>query len=266
MPDDNTLIQIADAIRDNEEAKILLGLRDSGIKNFPCCTNKAGIFANCKNLYCLVLPDTFEADLSYKDFENCSSLSFILIDKNNKKYSSLNMAMYTDNGKTFYMCPPGKKDLTISANTSKILSSAFTGCDKLSEIVYEGSLKEWFAISKEDKWDDELTLHAIHCSDADIILKNEEKAEEAVKADTSAYEILEEFKDWLIESDGMNQNSAKDYKSHINSIIRLTDSEKEKGWFEKNILLSETNRKNSLKECVSLLEKKKCPFKLENRT
>ena len=54
----------------------------------------------------------------------------------------------------------------------------------------------------------------------------------------------------------MGLNSARDYKSHINSIIRLTDSEKEKGWFEKNILLSEPNRKKSLEECMSLLEKK----------
>ena len=35
-------------------------------------------------------------------------------------------------------------------------------------------------------------------------------------------------KEWLIESDDMGLNSARDYKSHINSIIKLTDSEKKR--------------------------------------
>lgn len=262
LPDDNVLVQIADAIRGNDDARIILGLMDLGIKNFPGPVNNTGIFANCGNLYGLFLPDTFEADLSYKDFENCLFLKLILTDKNNKKYSSAYTALYTDNGKTFYICPPGKKILKLSENTTKILKSAFTGCDKLSEIVYEGTLAQWIAINKEDKWDDELTLHAIRCLDADIIFKNEEKDEKAVEADSSENKsnedtniILEQFKDWLIESDDMGENSARDYKSHINSIIRLTDSKREKEWFKKNILLSETTRKKALDECMSLLER-----------
>lgn len=262
--DDNKLIQIADAIRANDEAKIILILSVTGIKKLPDFdVNKGGVFANCTNLYGIALPDSFDADLSILDFDNCSFLQHILVGKNNSIYSSYKSVLYSDNGKTLYMCPQGKKSIEIPETVTKILEYAFAGCYKLSEITYSGTIAQWFSISKEENWDEWLTLHAIHCSDADIIFKNEEKDEKAVEVDSSANEnyedtnvILEEFKDWLIESDDMGLNSARDYKSHINSIIRLTDSEKEKGWFEKNILLSEPNRKKSLEECMSLLEKK----------
>lgn len=262
--DDNKLIQIADAIRANDEAKIILILSVTGIKKLPDFdVNKGGVFANCTNLYGIALPDSYDADLSILDFDNCSFLQHILVGKNNSIYSSYKSVLYSDNGKTLYMCPQGKKSIEIPETVTKILEYAFAGCYKLSEITYSGTIAQWFSISKEENWDEWLTLHAIHCSDADIIFKNEEKDEKAVEVDSSANEnyedtnvILEEFKDWLIESDDMGLNSARDYKSHINSIIRLTDSEKEKGWFEKNILLSEPNRKKSLEECMSLLEKK----------
>ena len=255
--DDNKLIQIADAIRANDEAKIILSLSVTGIKKLPDWTvNKAGVFANCKGLYGIALPDSFNADLSIMDFDNCSFLQHILVGKNNTIYSSYKSVLYSDNGKTLYMCPQGKKSIEIPEIVTKILEFAFAGCDRLSEITYLGTIAQWFSINKEENWDEWLTLHVIHCSDADIIFKNEQKNEKTVEADSSANEILEEFKEWLIESDDMGLDSARDYKSHINSIIRLTDSEKEKGWFEKNILLSETSRKNSLEECMSLLEKK----------
>ena len=262
--DDDKLTRIADAIRAKDEAKIILSLSVTGIKKLPDFdVNKGGVFANCTNLYGIALPDSFNADLSILDFDNCSFLQHILVGKNNSIYSSYKTALYSDNGKTLYMCPQGKKSIEIPETVTKILEYAFAGCYKLSEITYSGTIAQWFSISKEENWDEWLTLHAIHCSDADIIFKNVEKDEKAVEVDSSANEnyedtnvILEEFKDWLIESDDMGLNSARDYKSHINSIIRLTDSEKEKGWFEKNILLSEPNRKKSLEECMSLLEKK----------
>lgn len=262
--DDDKLTRIADAIRVKDEAKIILSLSVTGVKKLPDSdVNKGGVFANCTNLYGIALPDSFNADLSIMDFDNCSFLQHILVGKNNTIYSSYKSVLYSDNGKTLYMCPQGKKSIEIPETVTKILEYAFAGCYKLSEITYSGTIAQWFSISKEENWDEWLTLHAIHCSDADIIFKNEEKDEKAVEVDSSANEnyedtnvILEEFKDYLIESDDMGLNSARDYKSHINSIIRLTDSEKEKGWFEKNILLSEPNRKKSLEECMSLLEKK----------
>lgn len=175
-PDENTLIKIVDAIRAENNARIVLNLTKTDIKKLPDFTgNEGGIFRNCKNFGGLCLPKCFEADLSIMDFDNCPNL--MILTANNKKYVSFDCVLYSDGGKTLYMCPQGKKNIEIPGTVTKILEYAFAGCKNLSEITYLGTTAQWFSINKEENWDEWITPNVIHCSDADIVFKNKQKDE-----------------------------------------------------------------------------------------
>lgn len=80
-PDGNTLTKIVDAIRTENNARIMLNLVHTDIKELPDCTgNEGGLFKNCKYFGGLELPKCFEADLSIMDFENCPNLMMHLLD------------------------------------------------------------------------------------------------------------------------------------------------------------------------------------------
>ena len=175
-PDENTLTKIVDAIRTETNARIVLNLVHTDIKELPDCTgNEGGLFKNCKYFGGLGLPKCFEADLSIMDFDNCPNL--MMLYANNKKYTTHDFVLYSDGGKTLYMCPQGRKNIEIPEGITKISEYAFAGCKNLLEITYLGTTTQWFSINKEENWDEWITLKVIHCSDADIIFKNKQKDE-----------------------------------------------------------------------------------------
>ena len=165
-PAKEEMLAIAESIRSNPQAKIALSLSHTELRELP-----DGIFAGCKNLRVLCLPNSFDSDLTIPDFEGCDSLSRILVGKDNKKFFSYDGVFYTKDNGTLYMCPPNKIRVTIPESAKAIYECAFALCNNLSEITYEGTFAQWERIEKEDGWSENVPLRAICCSDADILFK-----------------------------------------------------------------------------------------------
>lgn len=64
------------------------------------------------------------------------------VSRQNRKYTSKNGLLYSQNGKTLYLCPKGKKETaTLSDKTTKINLDAFLACNKLKTIIIGKNVK-----------------------------------------------------------------------------------------------------------------------------
>ncbi len=58
--------------------------------------------------------------------------------------------------------------VTIPKSVTTIKSSVFWGCEKLESIHFKGTMSEWNAISKGDKWDRLTGNYTVYCTDGTI--------------------------------------------------------------------------------------------------
>lgn len=93
------------------------------------------VFFHCHNLSSIIIPNSV-ISLGNSIFQYCEKLSSIKIPN-----SLRNIGAY-----------------------------AFYGCDKLLTIDYEGTKKEWNAITKDPKWTEFSSLETIHCIDGNVDL------------------------------------------------------------------------------------------------
>ena len=92
-------------------------------------------------------------------FSNCDSL--LAIDIPN---SVTNVGDYS-----FQSCN-NVSTLTIGSGVKNIGTRAFAYLTSLSNITYLGTIFEWNAITKEDKWNYNTSVEVVKCSDGDVIL------------------------------------------------------------------------------------------------
>ena len=57
------------------------------------------------------------------------------------------------------------KNFTVAVTCKEICDNCFNGCDKLTSIDYEGSLKDWTAVTKQKNWNSLANLTKIQCFD-----------------------------------------------------------------------------------------------------
>lgn len=67
----------------------------------------------------------------------------------------------------FYDCKSITK-IHLSKDLKSIGDNSFSGCDNLSDIIYDGTMDEWNAISKDQYWNVSSCACVIHCTDGDI--------------------------------------------------------------------------------------------------
>ncbi|MBR4318435.1 MAG: leucine-rich repeat domain-containing protein, partial [Oscillospiraceae bacterium] len=72
-------------------------------------------------------------------------------------------------------------DFTITETVKEIQTCAFYSCNKLKILNYEGSLKDWTAIEKQQNWDSSANLTKIQCLDGYLKWDDEDKECEEVK-------------------------------------------------------------------------------------
>lgn len=67
----------------------------------------------------------------------------------------------------FYNCKSINK-IHLSKDLKSIGNNSFSGCDNLSDIIYNGTMDEWNEISKNKYWNVSSCAFVIHCTDGDI--------------------------------------------------------------------------------------------------
>ena len=73
-------------------------------------------------------------------FYDCSSLTSINVDKNNKNYSSSDGVLYNKNLTELVCCPGGKTSVTIPDSVTSIGDGAFSGCRNLTSVTIPDSV------------------------------------------------------------------------------------------------------------------------------
>ena len=153
-----------------------------------------GAFGRCYSLTSIEIPDSVTSIGSYA-FNGCSSLTSIIVDKNNTEYQSIDGNLYSKDGKTLIQYAIGKRDtsfiipdsvtsigssafykcssltsITIPDSVTSIGSSAFYDCSSLTSITFEGTTGQWYAISKDSMWKDNVPATEVVCSNGTIYL------------------------------------------------------------------------------------------------
>lgn len=101
----------------------------------------AGDFDGIEDAVSVVIPNNTYYISCYA-FENCKSLTSIMVSENNKVYSSIDGVVYNKEINTVVLCPNGKETVTIPEGVTEIGESAFSGCGKLTSItIPEGVTK-----------------------------------------------------------------------------------------------------------------------------
>ena len=75
--------------------------------------------------------------------DHCFKLVYISVDAENPKFKSVGGVVYSKDGKTLILCPPGKTgEFVIPAQATTIAPYAFRTCKKLSSIVLPDGITE----------------------------------------------------------------------------------------------------------------------------
>ncbi len=113
-------------------------------------------FSECTNLTSITIPGSVE-NIGIFAFDGCSSLSEITFQDGVTNISFAAFAGCT-----------GLTSVTIPGSVTKIEEIAFSSCELLREIHYDGTVAQWNAISKDDRWDNSTGEYTIYCTDGEI--------------------------------------------------------------------------------------------------
>lgn len=129
-----------------------------------------GTFVRCYNLETIEF--NTEEDIGIggsRVFQECRNFKNITVNKDNKKYKSVDGVLYTKDGSKLVVYPVGKLDeeYTLDPNIGEICSYVFTN-SKVKTINYEGTMEEWNNVVKQNNWNYGGVVKTIHCTDGDI--------------------------------------------------------------------------------------------------
>ena len=131
-------------------------------------------FSGCSSLSSITIPDSVTS-IGKSAFQFCSSLSSINVDENNENYCSLNGNLYNKDKTVLIQYAKGKienefvipdsvtsiceyvfyycyrlKSINIPSSVTSIGGSAFSGCNNLTDVFYNGNQEDWNKISIAD--------------------------------------------------------------------------------------------------------------------
>lgn len=136
-----------------------------------------GAFRGCSKLKSVTLPST----LTFIDSEAFlgTAIESIVIPKNVKelgavfseceKLTSVTLPEGFESfvGHTFAGCT-SLKSINLPKSLKIIGMNTFYGCTALTDIQFAGTVAQWKAISKQERWKDRAAFKVIHCSDGDV--------------------------------------------------------------------------------------------------
>lgn len=111
-------------------------------------TTRHSAFLGCYKLTQINIPASLTS-IGDSSFYRCESLVDINVDENNPNYSSENGVLFDKNKTTLIRYGEGRTATTYSIPTSvtSIEHDAFYNCDNLTDVYYDGTEKEWNAIT-----------------------------------------------------------------------------------------------------------------------
>lgn len=133
----------------------------------------------------MVIVETFNkkkiTSISARAFNGCNGVRFIYVIGNSllkidefafKDCSNLKLITLPDSlteigPRAFWDCDV-LRSVTVGTGLTTIGSEAFSGCRNLTAINYNGTIEQWNAISKGEKWDNDTGNYVVHCTDGDI--------------------------------------------------------------------------------------------------
>ena len=98
----------------------------------------------------------------YGSFINCSELEHITVSDKNTVYKSEGDCLIERQTNTLIL---GCKNSIIPNSVTSIGGTAFYGCNDLTNIQFEGTVKEWQMIEKERGWNDGTGEYTVTCTD-----------------------------------------------------------------------------------------------------
>ncbi|MDE7280355.1 MAG: leucine-rich repeat protein, partial [Ruminiclostridium sp.] len=103
-------------------------------------------FNRCSNLVSVVIPSSVETIIFHRGFYRCTSLKSIIVDENNKDYSSVDGVLFTKNKGALLQYPLGKTDTSYSIPDSVkyIGDEAFCGCTYLNSVEIPNNVENIF--------------------------------------------------------------------------------------------------------------------------
>ena len=125
----------------------------------PASVNNLGSgFAYCTNLKAVTFDENCNISTLSDTFQNCTALTSIVIPK-----SVTYISFYT-----FANCT-NLVSVTVPVGIIEIGSRSFSGCQGLSTISFEGTIRQWTAITFGYAWDENTGNYTVDCSDGVIV-------------------------------------------------------------------------------------------------
>ncbi len=138
-------------------------------------------FANCTSLKSISIPDSVTT-ISSEAFANCTSLNNIELSSNWNYVSGWNRSPFIGctnlkeivipNGATripvcaFYLME-SLESITIPDSVTEISDYAFSGCDSLTDVYFNGTRAQWNSIDIASDGNEYLVLVTLHCTDSE---------------------------------------------------------------------------------------------------
>ena len=141
-------------------------------------------FADCSNLYNITIAEMTQS-LGNNVFSGCTRLSTLFVSENNPYYASQDGILYNKDKTELIICPEGNRSFTIPSEVIRIRErafenngiagifipsgvtvigdSAFSCCESLKHIWFNGSEEQWNTVEKGENWDygtpEDLAVH-----------------------------------------------------------------------------------------------------------
>ena len=111
---------------------------------------------HCTGLTTIVIPEGV-IDIMSHAFYGCTKLESLVLPS----------SLTTIAASAFEWCK-GLVSITFPANLTSVGWDIFRECDNLKEIHFNGTVDQWNAIQKDEKWDESIDEYIIYCTDGEI--------------------------------------------------------------------------------------------------